>query len=112
MRRVVVTGIGIVAPTGNTALVAWQSAIEGRSGVARIARFDPSDLPVQIAAEVKDVNVSAVMDAKTARQSTRYIQLAAVAAREAIADSGLDATVESERFGCSIGTGIGGIELD
>ena len=66
---------------------------------------------MQIAAEVKDLEVSAVMDAKTARQSTRYIKFAAVAAREAIADSGLDATAESERFGCSIGTGVGGIEL-
>jgi 3-oxoacyl-[acyl-carrier-protein] synthase II len=111
MRRVVVTGIGIVAPTGNTAQAAWQSAIEGRSGVARITHFDPSGLPVQIAAEVKGVDILAVMDAKTARQSTRYIRLAAVAAREAICDSGLDATVESDRFGCSIGTGIGGIEL-
>ncbi|MHB8973169.1 MAG: beta-ketoacyl-ACP synthase II [Pirellulaceae bacterium] len=111
MRRVVVTGIGIVAATGNTVQQAWQSAVEGRSAIARITLFDPSDLPVQIAAEVKDLDVSAVMDAKIARQSTRYIQLAAVAARQAIADSGLDAPAESEQFGCSIGTGIGGIEL-
>ncbi|MHB0954776.1 MAG: beta-ketoacyl-ACP synthase II [Pirellulaceae bacterium] len=111
MRRVVVTGIGIVAPTGNTTQQAWQSAIEGRSAITRITLFDPSGLPVQIAGEVKDLDVSPVMDAKIARQSTRYIQLAAVAAREAILDSGLDAAAESERFGCSIGTGIGGIEL-
>jgi 3-oxoacyl-[acyl-carrier-protein] synthase II len=111
MRRVVVTGIGMVAPTGNTTQRAWESAVAGRSAVARITNFDPSELPVRIAAEVKDLDVSAVMDAKTARQSTRFVKFAAVAAREAISDSGLDAAAESERFGCSIGTGIGGIEL-
>jgi 3-oxoacyl-[acyl-carrier-protein] synthase II len=111
MRRVVVTGIGIVAPTGNTAEAAWQSAIAGRSAVAPITCFDPRHLPVRIAAEVKNLNLAAVMDAKTARQSTRYIHLAVVAAREAISDTGLDTAAESDRFGCSIGTGIGGIEL-
>lgn len=111
MRRVVVTGIGIVAPTGNTTEAAWQTALAGRSAVGPITLFDPAELPVRIAAEVKDLDVSPVMDAKLARQSTRYIQLATVAAREAVADSGLNGADESERFGCSIGTGIGGIEL-
>jgi len=100
-----------VAATGNTTQTAWQSAVEGRSAVDRIRSFDPSELPVQIAAEVKDLDVLSVMDAKMARQSTRFIHLAAVAAREAMQDSGLDPGAESDRFGCSIGTGIGGIEL-
>lgn len=111
MRRVVVTGVGIVAATGNNTQEAWQAALAGRSAIDRISLFDPSDLPAQIGAEVRNLDVSHVLDAKAARQTTRFIQLAAVAAREAMLDSGLDTSVDPDRYGCSIGTGIGGIEL-
>lgn len=111
MRRVVVTGIGLIAATGKNTPEAWQSAVAGRSGVDRITLFDPSELPVHIGAEIRDLDVSSAMDAKAARQTTRFIQLAAVAAREAVIDSGLDTSTDPDRYGCSIGTGIGGIEL-
>lgn len=111
MRRVVVTGIGIVAPRGPTARTAWASAVAGETGVGRITAFDASAFPVQIAAEVSDLDLTGIMDAKTARQSSRFVQLAAVAAHEAIENSGLDTKRDSHRYGCSIGTGIGGLEL-
>lgn len=111
MRRVVVTGIGVVAPTGVNTESAWRGAVAGETGVRRISRFDASSFPVRIAAEVPELDLTGVMDAKTARQSTRFIHLAAVAAREAIASSGLDTRGDTDRYGCSIGTGMGGVEL-
>ena len=66
MRRVVVTGLGMVAATGNSVSQAWEAALAGRSGVARISLFDTSGFPVQIAAEVKDFDPSSVMSVKEA----------------------------------------------
>lgn len=111
MRRVVVTGMGIVAPTGLNTETAWRGALAAETGVRRNSSFDASAFPVRIAAEVPGLDLTGVMDAKTARQSTRFIHLAAVAAREAIISSGLDRKCDSNRYGCSIGTGIGGVEL-
>ena len=108
MRRVVVTGLGLVAPTGNCVRSAWDSALACRSGVARITAFDPSDLPVQIGAEVKRFDPSTVMTAKQARQTTQFIQFAAGAAHQAVQDSGLDTTCQPERHGCCVGVGLGG----
>jgi len=109
MRRVVVTGLGMVAATGNCVGQAWESALAGRSGVGKISRFDASDFPVQIAAEVKDFDPSSVMSLKEARQSSRFVQFATAAAREALDDSGLDVTTDSHRYGCAIGVGLGGL---
>lgn len=107
MRRVVITGLGMVAPTGNNVEDGWNSALECRSGVARITLFDPSALPVQIAAEVKNFDPTTIMDAKVARQSSRFVQLTAAAVRQAVADSGIDLDKEPERHGCVIGVGLG-----
>ncbi len=99
----------MVAPTGNCVKQAWEAALAGRSGVARISLFDPSDSTVQIAAEVKDFDPSSVMSLKEARQSSRFVQFATAAAREALDDSGLDVSAEPQRYGCAIGVGLGAI---
>lgn len=115
MRRVVVTGVGLLAPCGNTVEAAWQAALEAKSGVARITRFDPKDLPVQIAAEVKDFQIGDALEHKEARRATRFVQYAAYTAQQAMRDAGLAATsdidpVQRDRWGASIGVGIGSIE--
>jgi 3-oxoacyl-[acyl-carrier-protein] synthase II len=118
MRRVVITGMGMVAPTGNCVKDAWEAALACKSGTARITSFnleDWPDLTVHIAAEVKDFDPTRVMSAKLARQATRFVQLAAYASKEAIADSGLDLTGNTDMIGCSIGVGLGAfgdIELE
>lgn len=109
MRRVVVTGVGIVAPTGNCVPDAWEVALAGRSAVSGISLFDPSTLPVQIAAEVRGFDPAAVMGPKAARQSSRFVQFAAAAARQAIDDSRLNLGNGVQRYGCAIGVGLGGI---
>ncbi|MHC4399657.1 MAG: beta-ketoacyl-ACP synthase II [Planctomycetota bacterium] len=107
MRRIVVTGIGAIAPTGNCAHDAWQAAVAGRSAVRTISQFDPSDLPVQIAAEVRGFDPTTVLSQKDARQSSRFVQFAAAAANEAVESSGLHLSEGSDRHGCAIGVGIG-----
>jgi len=111
MRRVVVTGVGMVAPCGNNVQTAWQAVVAGRTAVTRITRFDPSDLSAQVAAEVKDFDIGDVLEPKEARRTSRFVQFAAAAGREAMRDSGLEGlTSPRERWGTSIGVGIGGIE--
>lgn len=108
MRRVVVSGLGMIAPTGNSRSVAWDAALRCRSGAAPISQFDASQLPVRIAAEVKGFDPVPVLGAKVARQSSRFIQFAIAAAKEAIEDSGLNVSAESDRCGCVVGVGMGG----
>ena len=108
MRRVVVTGLGMIAPTGNGVADAWEAALSGTSAVGRISLFDASTMPVQIAAEVRGFDPTTVMSAKQARQSSRFVQFAAAAAKEAVEDSGIDFGSESNRCGCAIGVGLGG----
>ena len=110
MRRVVVTGLGVVAPNGNNVADAWASVLTGKSAAGRISLFDASPLPVQIAAEVHGFDPVGVMGAKQARQSSRFVQFAAVAAEEAITDAGLETGCEGDRCGCSIGVGVGGMD--
>jgi 3-oxoacyl-[acyl-carrier-protein] synthase II len=107
MRRVVVTGMGIVAPTGITVESAWDAAVAGRSAVDRISLFDPSALPVRIAAEVRGFDPSTAMSVKDARQSSRFVKFAAAAARQAVEQSGLSPNNGSDRHGCCIGVGLG-----
>jgi 3-oxoacyl-[acyl-carrier-protein] synthase II len=111
-RRVVVTGLGIVSPVGNTVAEAWASIKAGRSGIARITRFDVSAFPSQIAGEVKDFDVAAYLSAKEARRYDTFIHYGLAAAIQAVRDSGLEITPENaERIGCVIGSGIGGLPL-
>ena len=108
-RRVVITGLGTVAPTGNCVRDAWESALGRRSGIARIRSFDASGLPVQIAAEVKDFDAAALLGDKLARQASRFVQFSAAAVQEAISDCGLDPRREADRCGCIIGVGLGAV---
>jgi 3-oxoacyl-[acyl-carrier-protein] synthase II len=111
MKRVVVTGLGSISPVGLTLKDSWPHVLAGISGIARISSFDPSRLSSQIAGEVKNFNPESVMDAKEAKRSSRFVQLAVAATSEAVKDSGLDLTHNTTRYGCSIGVGIGAIEL-
>ena len=109
-RRVVVTGLGIVSPLGLTASETWEHLVAGASGAGPIQRFDPSELDVRFACEVRDFDPQAFMDRKEAKRADRYAQYAIAAAAMAIADAGYgDAFPEPERTGVIIGSGIGGI---
>lgn len=109
-RRVVITGLGLITPLGIGVDASWKAFIEGRSGVGRITCFDASDLPVQIAAEVKDFDPSLYIEQKEIKKMDRFIHFAVAASTMAIDDSGLKITDEnSERVGVIIGSGIGGL---
>ena len=108
MRRVVVTGLGAVTPIGADAPSTWAAALAGRSGVDFIRSFDASGFPVRIAAEVKDFDPTSVASHKEARKLDRYVLLALGAAREAVADAGLDGVYDASRVGILFGSAIGG----
>lgn len=111
MRRVVVTGLGMIAPCGNTVADAWTAALEGRSGVKPITHFDASDLTVKIAATVTNFEIGDTLEPKEARRVTRFVQFAVGAAKQAMIDAGIIGLTESrDHWGTSIGVGIGGIE--
>ena len=111
-RRVVVTGLGIVSPVGIGVAAAWESILAGRSGIARITRFDPSAFPSQIAGEVKDFDVSKWLSAKEARRYDTFNHFGLVATMEAISDAGLiDYRGDKDRAGVCIGSGIGGLPM-
>jgi 3-oxoacyl-[acyl-carrier-protein] synthase II len=108
-RRVVVTGIGMVSPLGLTTSATWEGLVAGRSGVGKISRFDPSEFPVTIAAEVRGFDAESIFGRRKARHLDRVTQLALVAAKEAIDQSGFDTAAAGDRVGVLWGTGIGGI---
>ena len=111
MRRVAITGLGMVAPTGNSVEVAWKNALEARSAVSRISLFDPKDSSVQIAAEVRDFEAAKFMEAKEVGRASRFVKFAVGAAAEAMADSGLDVkSADTSLWGCAVGVGLGGLE--
>ncbi len=108
--RVVITGLGAVTPLGLTAEETWQRLLRGESGVRRIERFDPSDLPVQIAAEVRDFRLGDWVDPKTARQMAMFSQYALEAGGQALRDAGLaPGSFDPARAAVVIGTGAGGM---
>ncbi|NMQ28565.1 beta-ketoacyl-[acyl-carrier-protein] synthase II [Candidatus Accumulibacter phosphatis] len=111
-RRVVITGLGIVSPVGNSVETAWQNIIAGRSGIERITRFDVSSFPVQIAGEVRDFNIGQYLSVKEARRMDVFIHYGMAAGIQAIRDAGLEAhPAQAERVGVSIGSGIGGLPM-
>jgi len=111
-RRVVVTGLGIVCPIGNTVQQAWDSALAGKSGITRITRFDASRLSCQIAGEVKDFDVSPYLSPKEARRMDLFIHYGMAAGLQAWRDAGVQVTPDNgERVGVNFGSGIGGIPL-
>ena len=111
-RRVVVTGLGLVSPVGNTVPEAWDSIRNGRSGVGPITEFDVSQLATRIAGEIRGFDITEFLSPKEARRFDRFVHYGLAAAQEAMADAGiLDdlASLDPERVGCAIGAGIGGI---
>jgi 3-oxoacyl-[acyl-carrier-protein] synthase II len=111
-RRVVITGLGIISPIGNDVATAWSNALEGRSGITRITRFDASGFNAQIAGEVKNFDVTKYMTAKEARRMDTFIHYGIAASIEAIKDSGIEITdANRERIGCLVGSGIGGLPM-
>jgi 3-oxoacyl-[acyl-carrier-protein] synthase II len=111
LRRVVVTGMGVISPVGNTVEDFWSALCSGTSGITRITRFDPTEFRTQIAGEVKGFDPERYMDKKEARRTDLYVQYAIAATRQAIDSARLDLSREdANRIGVIIGTGIGGIE--
>jgi 3-oxoacyl-[acyl-carrier-protein] synthase II len=111
-RRVVVTGLGIVCPIGNTISEAWSSALAGKSGISRITRFDASSLASQIAGEVRGFDAAAYLSPKEIRRMDRFIHLGMAAGIQAIKDSGIQVTeANAGRIGVNIGSGIGGLPM-
>ncbi|PLX79846.1 MAG: beta-ketoacyl-[acyl-carrier-protein] synthase II [Desulfuromonas sp.] len=110
MRRVVVTGIGIVSPLGTGLEQNWDALMAGRSGIGPITKFDASDLPTQIAGEVKDFEATDYIEKKEIKKMDLFIQYSVAAADMAMADSGLVIDDENaERVGVLVGAGLGGL---
>lgn len=111
-RRVVVTGLGIVSPTGIGVEESWKNILAGQSGITRVTRFDASPFASQIAGEVKGFDPARYMPAKEARRLDTFIHYGMAAAIEAIGDAGISANAQNaERIGVVIGSGIGGLPL-
>ncbi len=110
-KRVVITGMGALSPVGNNVEETWQSLIDGKGGIGLITRFDASDLPAKIAAEVKDFNPEEHFEPNQIRKLDLYTQFALVAAREAVKDAKIleDEKIDKDRVGVITGVGIGGI---
>jgi len=113
-RRVVITGLGLISPVGNTVSEGWANLVAGRSGIAPITRFDASGLACQFAGEVKGFKLEDYIPGKEAKAMDSFIHFGVAAAVQAVQDAGLptgDALTEesAERIGCMIGSGIGGL---
>jgi 3-oxoacyl-[acyl-carrier-protein] synthase II len=115
-RRVVVTGLGLVSPVGNTVAEGWANLIAGRSGIAPVTRFDASALSVRFAGEVKGFDIEQYVPGKEARHMDTFIHYGLAASMQAVLDAGLptgDALTEetAERIGVMVGSGIGGLPM-
>ena len=111
MRRIVVTGLGMVSPVGLNVEDSWKNVVAGKTGVAKITRFAAETFAVQVAGEVKDFFVGDAMDAKEAGRAPLFLQYAAKAAQEAIRQSGLKPdNFSADRAGVCIGVGLGSLD--
>lgn len=115
-RRVVITGLGLVTPLGNTVAESWNRLLAGESGIANITRFDATPFACRFAGEVKGFNVEQYIPAKEARHVDTFIQFGLAAAVQAVQDAGLPTNGQlseerAERIGCVVGSGIGGLPL-
>lgn len=108
-RRVVVTGIGAVTPLGNSAADTWEGMKNGKNGIGPITLFDTENFKAKLAAEVRDFDPKEYLEVKEILRTDRYAQFAVAAAKQAADESGIEGTVEPERFAVIFGTGIGGI---
>lgn len=109
--RIVITGMGAISPLGNDVASTWAACRSGTSGVGPITQFDASQLPTRIAAEVRGFDPVAILGVKETRRTSRCIQLALVAAREAVTDSGLDIAAIGDDVGVLVASGVGGLEV-
>ncbi|PTL90468.1 beta-ketoacyl-[acyl-carrier-protein] synthase II [Halomonas litopenaei] len=111
-RRVVVTGLGLVTPVGNTVKESWDSILAGKSGVAPIEHFDVSGFNTRFGGSVKDFDISPYLNPKDARKMDLFIQYGIAAGAQAIEDAGIECTEENaDRIGVAIGSGIGGLPM-
>ena len=115
-RRVVVTGLGLVCPVGNTVAEGWSNLVAGRPGIAPITRFDASAFACQFAGEVKGFQIEEYIPAKEARHMDTFIHYGLAASIQAVRDAGLAtgealAEEQAERIGCMVGSGIGGLPM-
>lgn len=111
-RRVVVTGLGLVTPVGNTVDESWSNIVAGKSGIAPLEHFDVSGFNTRFGGSVKDFDISPYLNPKEARKMDLFIQYGMAAGAQAIADSGLACTEENAgRIGVAIGSGIGGLPM-
>ncbi len=111
MRRVVVTGLGLVTALGNDVPTTWKALCEGRSGVARITGFDVSEQHTQIAAQLRDFDPAAYMDRRDIRRNDPFVHYAMAAVRQALDDAGFEVTdANREEVGVIIGSGVGGLQ--
>src|SRR5690606_28817904 len=111
-RRVVITGLGIVCPVGNTVAEAWSNITAAQSGITRVTKFDATPFASQIAGEVKNFDIGEYIPTKEARRMDTFIHYGMAAAIQAIKDCGIEVTPDNaERIGCVIGSGIGGLPL-
>ena len=111
-RRVVITGLGVISPVGNSVTEAWANILAGNSGITKISHFDPSRLTCQIAGEVKGFDLTQYLERKEARHMDTFIHFGMAAGIQAIRDCGIQVTPENaERIGVNIGSGIGGLQM-
>jgi 3-oxoacyl-[acyl-carrier-protein] synthase II len=115
-RRVVVTGLGLISPVGNTVVQGWANVLAGQSGIAKISKFDPTGFACQVAGEVKNFDAQAYFSAKEARHMDTFIHYGLAASIQAVQDAGLPtgsalSPEMAERIGCMVGSGIGGLPL-
>jgi 3-oxoacyl-[acyl-carrier-protein] synthase II len=115
-RRVVITGLGLISPVGNSVAEGWANIVAGKSGIANITRFDASGFACKFAGEVKGFNVEDYIPGKESRHMDTFIHYGMAAAVQAVQDAGLptnDALNEeqAERIGCLVGSGIGGLPM-
>ena len=111
-RRVVVTGLGLISPVGNSVATAWSNVLAGKSGIATITKFDHTPLSVHFAGEVKDFNIEEYVSAKEARHMDHFIHYGIAAGTQALRDSGIEVSeANAERIGVMVGSGIGGLPM-
>ena len=109
-RRVVVTGVGTVNPTGNTVEESWKGIREGKGGIGEITAFDSSAFSVHLAGEVKEFHPETVFDKRELKHMARFTQFAMIAAEEAMLDSGISGSLPPEEMGVIVSSGIGGLK--
>ena len=108
-RRVAITGLGVVTPVGNDITTMWDALVHGRSGIARVASFDPAPYDSQVAGEVRGLEMGEYMDRKELRRTDRFTHLAVAAATQALRDANLEKVPDAGRAGTAISSGLGGI---